>query len=327
MRRREFIGLVGGVAVWPLAAGAQQSDRMRRLGWLDWAPADDSAAQARAKAVQQDLANLGWVVGRNLQIDYRWGAINDEAAQRFGAELLGLNPDVILSGATPATKALQLATQTVPLVFVLIAEPVGQGFVQSLAHPGGNITGFSTLERSIGAKWLQLLVEAAPNVKRVAFVFSPKVSPYAQYYYDSIKGEAERVSVGTELVAANESAEIEPILARLGPDAGVIFNSDSFVLRNLKLAIDLSAKYRVPAMYGTAGMGNTGGLIAYSLDLLDHYRQAAPYIDRILRGEKPANLPVQQPTKFQLVINLKTARTLGISVPLTLQTAADEVIE
>ena len=327
MRRREFIGFVGGVAAWPLAAGAQQSNRMRRLGWLDWAPADDPAAQARAKAVRQDLANLGWVVGRNLQIDYRWGAINDETARRFGADLLSLNPDVILSGATPATKALQSATQTVPLVFVLIAEPVGQGFVQSLAHPGGNMTGFSTLERSIGAKWLQLLVEAAPNVKRVAFVFSPKVSPYAQDYYDAIKGEAERVSVGTELVAANESAEIEPILARLGPDAGVIFNSDSFVLRNLKLAIDLSAKYRVPAMYGTAGMGNTGGLIAYSLDLLDHYRQAAPYIDRILRGEKPANLPVQQPTKFQLVINLKTAQTLGISFPIILQAAADEVIE
>lgn len=327
MRRRDFIGLVGGVATWPLAAGAQQSEQMRRLGWLDWAPADDPAAQARAKAVQQDLANLGWVVGRNLQIDYRWGAINDETAQRLGADLLSLNPDVILSGATPATKALQLATQTVPLVFVLIAEPVGQGFVQSLAHPGGNITGFSTLERSIGAKWLQLLVEAAPNVKHVTFMFSPKVSPYAQYYYDSIKGEAERVSVGAELVAANESAEIEPILARLGPDAGVIFNSDSFVLRNLKLAIDLSAKYRVPAMYGTAGMGNAGGLIAYSLDLLDHYRKAAPYIDRILRGDKPANLPVQQPTRFQLVINLKTAKTLGISVSPTLQAAADEVIE
>ena len=199
MRRREFIGLVGGVAIWPLAVGAQQSDRMRRLGWLDWAPADDPAAQARAKAFLQDLVNLGWVVGRNLQIDYRWGAINDEVARRLGAELLSLNPDVILSGATPATKALQLATQTVPIVFVLIAEPVDQGFVQSLAHPGDNITGFSTLERSIGAKWLQLLVEAAPNVKRIAFIFSPKVSPYAQFYYDSIEEEAKRVSVATEL--------------------------------------------------------------------------------------------------------------------------------
>ena len=327
MRRREFIGLLGSVAAWPRAAGAQQSERMRRLGWLDWAPADDPAAQARAKAVQQDLANLGWVVGRNLQIDYRWGAINDETAQRFGAELLSLNPDVILSGATPATKALQLATQTVPLVFVLIAEPVGQGFVQSLAHPGGNIAGFSTLERSIGAKWLQLLLEIAPNVKRVAFVFSPKVSPYAQFYYDSIKEEAERVSVGTEFVSANESTDIEPILAHLGPGAGVIFNSDSFVLRNLKLAIDLSAQYRVPAIYGTAGMGNAGGLVAYSLDLLDHYRQAAPYVDRILKGEKPANLPVQQPTKFQLVINLKTAKALGLSIPPALLATADEVIE
>ena len=327
MRRREFIGLLGGVAVWPLAAAAQQADRVRRLGWLDWAPADDPAAQARAKAFQQDLANLGWVVGRNLQIDYRWGAINDETAQRFGAELLSLNPDVILSGATPATKALQAATQTVPLVFVLIAEPVGQGFVRSLAQPGGNITGFSTLERSIGAKWLQLLLEIAPNVKRVAFVFSPKVSPYAQFYYDFIKVEAERASVRTEFVPANEAADIEPILASLGPDAGVVFNSDSFVLRNLKLAIDLSAQYRLPAIYGTAGMGNAGGLVAYSLDLLDHYRQAVAYVDRILKGEKPANLPVQQPTKFQLVINLKTAKSLGLSIPPALIATADEVIE
>ena len=327
MKRREFIGLLGAAAACSFPASAQQAEAVRRLGWLDWAPANDPAAMARAKAVQKDLESRGWVVGRNLLIDYRWGAINDEKAKGFAAELLSLNPDVVLGGATPAVKALHEATATTPVVFVLIAEPVGQGFVQSLAHPGGNLTGFSTLEGSIGAKWLQLLVEAAPRVKRAAFIFSPKVSPYAGFYFDSIKAEAERMSVTTEPVAANEAADLEPILASLGPDAGVIFNSDSFVLRNLKLAIDLTARYRVPAIYGAAGMGDAGGLIAYSLDLLDHYRQASVYIDRILRGATPADLPVQQPTKFQLVINLKTAKALGVEISPTLLAGADEVIE
>jgi len=327
MRRREFVAALGAAVALPLSARAQQPEAVRRLGWLDWAPVNDPAALARAKAVQQDLENRGWFVGRNLLIDYRWGAISDEKAKELASELLSLKPDVVLGGATPAVKALHEATTTTPVVFVLIAEPVGQGFVQSLAHPGGNLTGFSTLEGSIGAKWLQLLVETSPRVKRAAFVFSPKVSPYAGYYLDSIKAEAERMSVAVESVPANEAADLEPILARLGPDAGLIFNSDSYVLRNLKLAIDLTARYRLPAIYGTAGMGDAGGLIAYSLDLLDHYRQAGAYIDRILEGAKPGDLPVQQPTKFQLVINLKTAKALGVEISPTLLARADEVIE
>ena len=328
MRRREFIALVGGAAAaWPLTARAQQGERMRRIGWLDPAPETDPGVQARVTTVQQGLERAGWMIGRNLAIDYRWGAVDVERARRAGAELLNLAPDLILCGGTPAVQALQQATRTVPIVFVAVAEPVAQGFVQSLAHPGGNATGFSYLEPTVGAKWLELLKEIAPRVKRVAYVFGPKVSPYAPLFYKSIEAAGGRLSVETIMAPAEQPAELDPIMVRLGADGGVIFNADAFVLTNRVAAINLAARYRVPAIYGIPTTVAEGGLMYYRLDLLDLYRQAVAYIDRILKGNKPTDLPVQQPTKFNFEINLKTAKALGLTVPNTLLVSADKVVE
>ena len=330
MRRREFLGVIGAAAAaLPLVARAQQPERMRRIGWLEQGHPDDPAVQTRTAAVRQELERLGWVVGRNLQIDYRYGVISVEMAQQLGAELLSLPSDVILSAGSPGVKALQQATSTVPIVFILVAEPVDQGFVQSLSHPGGNITGFSYLERTIGAKWLALLTEIAPRVKHVAYVFSPKAGPYAHFYYEAAQAAAGEMGVRLDIKPVNERGDFEPILAQLGADGGAIFSADAFINNNLKLAVDLAAQYRVPAVYGGGGASaaKSGCLITYNLDVLAQFRQTAPYLDRILRGEKPADLPVQQPTKFQYVINLKTAKSLGLAVPLTMQIAADEVVE
>jgi putative tryptophan/tyrosine transport system substrate-binding protein len=329
MKRRQFIVLLGGVVTaFPPAARAQPSDRMRRIGWLEQAQPDDPAGQARIAAVKKDLEQLGWVVGRNLQIDYRWGVVSPEMARLLGGELLSLSPDVILSVGSPGVKALQQATTTVPIVFIFVAEPVDQGFVQSLAHPGGNITGFAYLERTIGAKWLALLTEIAPRVKHVAYIFSPKAAPYAHFYYESAQTVGARMGVQLDISPVNEPADIEPILARLGADGGAIFNADAFTNNNLKLEIELAARYGVPAIYGGgSGGAKTGGLISYNLDVPAQVQQIAPYFDRIFKGEKPADLPVQQPTKFQYVINLKTAKALGLTVPLTMQMTADDVVE
>jgi putative ABC transport system substrate-binding protein len=278
--------------------------------------------------VREDFAKAGWTVSRNLQIDYRWVVTTPELAQRLGGELLSLSPDVILCAGSPAVKALKQATSTVPIVFVLVAEPVDQGFVQSLDHPGGNITGFTYLERTIGAKWFGLLMEVAPQVKRVAYIFSPKAAPYAHFYYESAVAAAEKRGVRVEMTPVTEPAEIERAFANIGSDGGMIVNPDAFTIYNLGLVIDLAARHRVPAIYGSAGgVAKLGALIVYNLDLLDHYRQAGKYVERILKGENPADLPVQQPTKFQLAINLKTATALGLNVPPLLLATADDVIE
>lgn len=328
MKRREFITLGGAAVVWPLAARAQQQDGKRRIGVLEIGHPDDPVVQARITAMREALEKLGWMVGRNLAIDYRWGVTSVEIGQLFGNELLSLSPDVILSFGTPSLKALQQATKTVPIVFVLVTEPVKQGFVQSLAHPGGNITGFTYLEGTIGTKWLALLTEIAPSVKRVAYVFSPKAAPYAHFYYDETQAAGEKMGVRIDISPVADPADFEPILAHVGADGGVIFGPDAFIDNNLKLAIDLAARYRVPALYGGGGLSaKAGGLISYNLDQVAQSRQTAIYLDRVLRGEKPADLPVQQPTKFQYIINLGTAKALGLAVPLTMQMTADEVIE
>jgi putative tryptophan/tyrosine transport system substrate-binding protein len=329
MRRRDFITLVGSTAVtWPLAALAQQSDGRRRIGVLEIGHVDDPAVQARTAAVKQELEKLGWIVGHNLVIDYRWGVSSIETGQLLGRELLSLSPDVILSVGSPGVKALQQTTKTVPIVFIFVVEPVDQGIVQTLAHPGANITGFAYLERTTGAKWLALLTEVAPSVKHVAYVFDPKAAPYAHFYYEAAQAAAGKIGVQIEIAPVVDPADFEPILAHLGADGGVIFEPDAFVDNNLKLAIDLAARYRVPAIYGGGGASaKAGGLISYNLDWLAQFRETAPYLDRILRGEKAADLPVQLPTKFQYVINLKTAKALGLTVPLTMQMSADEVIE
>jgi ABC-type uncharacterized transport system substrate-binding protein len=332
MQRRQFISLLSAATVTslsrPVSVCAQQADRMRRIGWLEQGHPDDPQVQERKAAVRQELERLGWVVGRNLQIDYRYGVISFEMAQQLGAELLSLSPDVILCSGSLGVKALQRATSTVPIVFISVVEPVDQGFVQSLSHPGGNITGFAYLERTIGAKWLALLTEIAPNVKHVAFVFSPKAGPYSHFYYEAAQAVAAKMSVQLDIKPVNEPGDFEPILAQLGADGGAIFSADAFVNNNLKLVVDLAERYRVPAIYGSGGSSAMEGcLITYNLDRLAQFRETAPYLDRILRGEKPADLPVQQPTKFQYVINLKTAKALGLAVSLTMQMAADEVLE
>ena len=261
-------------------------------------------------------------------IDYRWGITTPELAQRLGGELLSLSPDVILCAGSPGVKALKQATGKVPIVFVLVAEPVDQGIVQSLDHPGANITGFTYLERTIGAKWFGLLMEVAPQVKRVAHIFSPKAAPYAHFYYESAVAAAGKTGVRVEMTPVTEPAEIERAFANIGSDGGMIINPDAFMNNNIGLVIDQAARHRVPAIYGNPpGVAKMGALIVYSLDLLDHYRQAGKYVERILKGENPADLPVQQPAKFQFVINLKTAKTLGLAVPQQLLIGADEVIE
>jgi putative tryptophan/tyrosine transport system substrate-binding protein len=329
MRRRHFIKLIAGSAAgWPLTLRAQPAAAKRRVGWLDIFREDDPFVQGRAEAVREDLAKAGWTVGRNLQIDYRWGVTTPELAQPLSGELLSLSPDVILSVGSSGVKALKQATSKVPIVFVLVAEPVDQGIVQSLDHPGANITGFAYLERTIGAKWFGLLMEVAPQVKRVAYIFSPKAAPYAHFYYESAVAAAEHRDVRVEITPVTEQAEIEHAFANIGSDGGMIVNPDPFMNGNIGLVIDLAARHRVPAIYGTAGdLAKFGALIVYNLDLLDHYRQGGKYVERILTGENPADLPVQQPTKFQFAINLKTAKTLGLTVPQPLLIGADEVIE
>lgn len=327
MRRRDFIKAISGAATaWPLAARAQEP--MRRIGWLEQGHPDDPAAQARIAAVKADLEKLGWVIGRNLQIDYRWGVTSVERAQQLGGELLSLSPDVILSAGSPGVKALQQATKTVPILFIFVAEPVDQGFVETLSHPGGNITGFAYLERPIGAKWLTLLTEIAPRVKHVAYIFSPQAAPYAHFYYEAAQAAGQKLGIQVGIDPLTDPAAIEPIVTKLGPDGGVIFNADAFINNNQKVAVDLAARYRIPAIYGNgSASAKAGCLITYNLDVMAQVRQIAPYFDQIFRGAKPGDLPVQQPTKFLYTINLSTAKALGLAVPLTMQMTADEVIE
>ena len=329
MRRRDFIkGIAGSAAGWPIALHAQSAGAIQRVSCLDLFREDDPFVQGRAEAVREVLAKAGWTVGRNLQIDYRWGVTTPELAQRLGGELLILSPDVILNAGTPGVKSLKQATSKVPIVFVLVAEPVDQGIVESLDHPGANITGFTYLERTIGAKWFGLFMEVVPQVKRIAYIFSPKAAPYAHFYYESAVAAAETRGVRVEMAPVTEPAEIERAFAQIGSDAGMIVNPDPFTNYNQGLIIDLAARHRVPAIYGSVGgVAKLGALIVYNLDLLDQYRQAGKYVERILKGENPADLPVQQPTKFQLAIDLKTARALELTVPPLLLATADEVIE
>jgi putative tryptophan/tyrosine transport system substrate-binding protein len=278
---------------------------------------------------ERALQELGWTGGRNIRIDYRWAPGYVEQTRAAAAELLRLAPDMILAHATQATAALQQATRTVPVVFVAVSEPVAQGFVKSLAHPGGNITGFTNLEPTLGAKWLELLKEIAPRVTRVAVLYNPNTAPYATLFSRSAEVVAQKMAVELTAAPVHEPAEIESALAMLGrePGGGLIIAPDPFTSARRKLIFDLAARYRVPAISAFRYLSNEGGLVSYGVDVRDQFRQAAAYVDQILRGGKPADLPVQQPTKFELVINLKTAKALGLAVPSTLLARADEVIE
>ncbi len=329
MRRREFITLLGGSAAWPLAARAQTSSRIRRIAWMDSFREDDPNAKARVKAFLQVMMQLGWEVDNNLAIHYRWNLFDVESARLAGAEILNLSPDVILCGGTPSALAMQGATRTVPIVFAFVTDPVGQGIVTNLARPSSNITGFSYFEPAIASKWLELLKEIAPAVRRVALMFNPVSSPYSPLYYESIAVAAPKLAVEPITALVHDLSDIEQAMTKLALEqgSGIIFSPDAFLYQNRKLIIDLAARHRLPAIYGLPGTAAEGGLIYYVVDIVDLCRKAAAYIDRILRGEKVANLPVQQPTKFEMTINLKTAKALGLIVPNTLLLSADEIFE
>jgi putative ABC transport system substrate-binding protein len=326
MKRREFISLLGGAAVaWPLAARTQQGERPRRIGVLMNLAADDPQGQARIAAFVQGLAQLGWTEGRNVRIDYRWGPGDAERYRRYAAELVRLAPDIILASASPTVAAFQQTNRTVPIVFASVIDPVGAGFVASLARPGGNSTGFITFEYALAAKWLELLKEIAPGVTRAAVLRDPATAAGIGQFA-AIQGAA---SLGVELspIAVHDAGEIERTVAAFarGSNGGLIVVAGASGHR--ELIIMLAARHRLPAVYPFRFDATNGGLISYGPDIVDQYRRAAAYVDRILKGEKPADLPVQAPTKYELVLNLKTAKALGLEVPPTLLARADEVIE
>jgi putative ABC transport system substrate-binding protein len=333
MRRREFITLVGGAATasiaWPRPLNAEQSDRMRRIGVFIVLPESDPQSQTRVIAFQQGLEKLGWTVGRNAQIDFRFDVADDERARAATADLLRLAPDVMVTNSSAALRAVQQATNTMPIVFVAVTEPVAQGFVASLAHPGGNTTGFANFEPSVGAKWLELLREIAPRVTRVAFMFKPEASPTAPVFVPSAEAAAPKFGMEMIVAPVHGSADIEAVMTSIvrEPGGGLIVPPDTFMAFNHKLIVDLAARYRLPAIYPFRFYSAAGGLVSYGPDIVDEFQRAAAYVDRIFRGEKAGDLPVQQPTKFELVINLNTARALGLDIPPMLLARADEVIE
>ena len=329
MRRREFITVVGGVAAsWPLAARAQQPDRMRRIGVLMSFAEDDPQAKFRLEVLTERLQQLDWIVGRNVKIDVRWGAADAVRSRKYAAELVALAPDVVLAGASEATAALREATRTVPIVFVGVTDPVGAGYVASLARPGGNATGLAYVEYGMGGKWLELLKEIAPHVTRAAVLRDPTL-PVGIGLLGAIQSAAPSLGVETSPVDVRDASEIERIIVDFAgkPNSGLIVTASPATIVIRKLIINMAANHRLPAVYFQKGFVEDGGLISYGPDPVALYRQAASYIDRILNGEKPATLPVQAPTKFELAINLKTAKALGLTVPPTLLSRADEVIE
>jgi ABC-type uncharacterized transport system substrate-binding protein len=329
MRRREFVTLIGGAAAWPLAARAQQPDRMRRIGVLMAVPENDHEYQAFLAAFREGLQKLGWAEGRNIRIDTRWAALDAEAMQRFAKELVALQPDLIVSQSTPTTASLLQQTRTIPIIFALVIDPIGSGFVASLPRPGGNVTGFIAMEGSLAGKWLELLKEIAPRVTRVAFLFNPATAPYAEYFLNPFKAAAASFAVEGIATPVRDSSELESVVAAQArePNGGLIVMPESFLNTHRVEITSLAARYRLPAVYAFRFFTEFGGLLSYGNDFIDNYRRAATYVDRILKGEKPANLPVQAPTKYELVINLKTAKALDLDVSLRLQQRADEVIE
>ena len=327
-RRREFIALLGGAAAWPLAARAQQPEQMRRIGVLTNLVADDPEAQARVGAFLQGLQEFGWAVGRNVRIEYRWGAGNADRTRRYAAELVALAPDVILTSGASALAPLLQATRSVPVVFAQVPDPVGAGFVNSLARPGGNTTGFITYEYGLSGKWLELLTQIAPSVTRAAVIRDPAVSA-GTGQWGAIQAVAPSVRVLVSPVNVRDAGEIERDVAAFahGTNSGLIVTASALAIRHRNLIVTLAARHRLPAVYYQRGFVTGGGLISYGPDFIDQYRRAAGYVDRILKGEKPSELPVQAPTKYELVINLKTAKALGLEIPPTLLARADEVIE
>jgi putative ABC transport system substrate-binding protein len=329
MRRREFITLLGGSAVaWPSAPRAQQAERTRRIGVLMALAADDPEAQARVAAFLQGLQQFGWIVGRNVRIESRWSAGNADDTRRYATELAALTPDVILATGSSTVGPLLQATRTVPIVFSIVSDPVGAGFVDSLAQPGGNATGFILFEYGISAKWLELLKQIAPNVTRVGVIRDAALA-VGPAQFGVIQAVAPSLRMEVSPINLRDAGEIERALTAFAraPDGGLIVTASPLAVLHRELIVTLAARHKLPAVYYERVFVTAGGLISYGPDFLDQYRSAAGYVDRILKGEKPADLPVQAPTKYELVINLKTAMTLGLEIPPMLLARANAVIE
>jgi putative ABC transport system substrate-binding protein len=328
VRRREFIHLLcGAAAAWPRVAHAQQADRVRRIGVLIGTLENDPEASLRTQEFRQALAKLGWSEGRNVGIEFRFGAGDPNRMRVQAKELAGISPDVIVAESTPAAVALRQATTTVPIVFLQVANPIGSGLVASLAHPGANLTGFTNFEPAIGGKWLELLKEVAPGVTRAIAIFNPET--HSGQYWQSIEAAASSLAVEFNRAPARDATAIENAVVGLagGDNGGMLVMPDAFTLAHRELIVTLAAHHRLPAIYAFAVFTKAGGLLSYGIDQVEIYRRAASYVDRILKGDKPGELPVQAPTKFELIVNLKTAKALGLEVPWFLQQRADEVIE
>jgi putative ABC transport system substrate-binding protein len=331
MRRREFITLLGNAAAWPVAARAQQPKRMRSIGVLMGYAESDREGQTFLAAFREELSKkFGWTEGQNIRIDTRWAAPNDtELRLQFAKELVALHPDLVVSHGTPSTAALLQQTRTLPIIFVNVSDPIGSGFVTSFAKPGGNSTGFVTMEPTMAGKWMELLKEIAPRVTRSALLFNPTTAPYAEYFLDPFKAAAASFAVEATAARVRDPAELEPTIAAQArePNGGLIVMPDTFMSAHRAEITALSAKYRLPAVYPFRFYAANGGLLSYGGDNVDIFRRTTVYADRILRGAKPTELPVQAPVKFELVINHKTATSLGLTIPSSLLVAATEVIE
>jgi putative ABC transport system substrate-binding protein len=328
MRRREFITFLGGAALWPLRVSAQQSGGMRRIGVLSDLKADDPESKSRLAAFAQGLQRLGWTVGQNVRIDHRGAGGNAADMRRYAAELVALTPDVILAHASQAVALLLQATRTIPIVFTSVTDPVGAGYVESLAHPGGNATGFTPYEYAIGAKWLELLKEIAPGVTRAAVLRDREIAS-GPAQFGAIQAVAPSLGVELRPINVRDAGEMERAITAFAQSSnrGLIVTGSAAAATNRDLIIALAARHRLPAVYSGRYYVTGGGLISYAPDYTEQFWRAAVYVDRILKGEKPADMPVQAPTKYELLINLKTAKALGLTVPPTLLARADEVIE
>lgn len=330
MRRRDFIAVVSGAVAWPLAARAQQADRIRRIGVLMAYASTDPEGQALLAEFTRHLAEFGWAEGRNLRIDVRWGGSNVDLLHTFAKELIGLKPDVLLASSTPTTTALARQTQTIPIIFTLVADPVGARFVASLSRPGGNITGFSVLEASVASKSFELLRELAPDIKRVAMMFNPDTAPIVNSMVMPVfETTAKSFNIAPIAAPVRSDAEIEILITSLGREpGGALFGGpDSFLTNHRATIISLAARNHLPTVFENPVFVRDGALVSYAADFRDNFGRSARYVDNILRGAKPSELPVQMPVKYLLSINLKTAKALGLTVPQTLLLAADEVIE
>jgi putative tryptophan/tyrosine transport system substrate-binding protein len=329
MRRRELIALIGGAAAWPLAVRAQQRERMRRIGVLVAGTADDPQYQIRLAAFQQGLQEAGWAVGRDVTIDVRWAAADVELMKRIAKELVALEPDLLFTSSTPAAAAMLQATHTIPVVFVLVADPVGNGFVASLPRPGGNATGFTPIVGSLGGKWAELLKEIAPQIARVTMLFNPPAAPFIETFVKPFKAAASSLGMEAIIAPADDMATVESLVTIEGrkPNGGLVVIPDVFTELHRAEIVSLTLRHRLPAIDWSRSFAEGGGLISYGPYIVEEYRRAAAYADRILKGKKPSELPVQAPVKFELVVNLKTAKTLGLTVPTSLLGRADELIE